>query len=317
MIEKRIRAAVLGCLIGDATALGYHWIYDTNAIPQGDGTQLSFEAPRAKWHNPSTTPGSFTHYGAQAELLLGSLLSQTEASACLDLDVFWVQWKAFWSQGNPASELLYRDGATTNTLNNIALKGDSPREAGSDSHDFSVVGRVIAPLLLAFRERTAYISACRDVAAVTHKTNALVLASVAFFADVLFSIVHSEENLSATNAIKDALNNPNLLPDFRALIEQGVLSVQDLERTSTEIVGKFGPACSVEGALPSTIHLLVRYDGNVAEALKRNIACGGDNAARASVVGSILGAAQGDLGEAESLVDQLRKQHPVVGRVGL
>lgn len=321
MIDKRIRAAVLGALLGDATSLGYHWIYDTAAIPQGDKTPLLMEAPRAKWHNASTTPGSFTHYGVQAVALMDSLVDPSTNKLRYDLDVFWSTWKGFWAAGNTANELYYRDGATKNTLGNIETKGDSARTAGSDSHDFSVVGRVIAPLLLVFGDsddkRAAYLAACVEVASVTHKTDTLVLAAVEFFAGVLFSLARSTDLSDVSDAIKAALRNKDLLPEFREAVEKGVASAHETEKSTIEIIAAFGPACSAEGAIPSTVHILVRYDGNITEGLKRNIASGGDNAARGSVVGSILGAASGSLGEAEGLVEQLRAKHPAVARLGL
>jgi len=346
MAEKKVRAAVLGSLLGDATSLGYMWIYDTTNIPQGDKTPLLLEAPRSKWHNPSTLPGSFTHYGAQCIALIDSLQDESTGMLRYDLDVYWSTWKALWSSLSPAHQLLYRDRATKETLNNIAINGDSPRSAGSDSQDFSVVGRVIAPLLLVFGDsddkRTEYLAACREVASATH-TSPLALAAVAFFANVLFTLVCSSE-FSVSDAIKAALKNDELLPEFRGLVEKAIAAASVVEaehdgatccpnfmdwwrgplllrqpgkQNTTDMVAEFGATCPADKAIPSTVYILVRHSGSLQEALKRNIASGGDSAARGSVVACLLAASAGSLGDVECLVDELRVKYPTIARVGM
>lgn len=337
VIQPHVKAAVIGALLGDATALGYHWIYDTSTIPQGAQTPLLLEAPRAKWHNPNTPAGSFTHYGSQALVLLDSLRAPVGSPHPFEFshERYWSAWKALWEPANPVGALLYRDGATKGTLANIIQsKQDDPRKCGSESRDFSVIGRCIAPLLLAFvppavlgnevgaepwRDREGgYVAACLEAASTTH-TNALVLASVEFFARVLFLIVTSP---SPQRSIADVMRS--VLPtssnqELRLAVAAGLSAADDVAADPTQVIAKFGPACGVEGALPSTVYLLARC-GEFGEALRRNIAAGGDQAARGSVLGCILGGAAGDgllAGETGDLWRQLRSQHALLAEVGL
>src|SRR6201997_1937596 len=71
--EDRLRGAVWGQFVGDAAALGTHWIYDLSELsarfPKG---VFGFEAPAGKYHE-SKKPGDQTHYGDGALVLLESI----------------------------------------------------------------------------------------------------------------------------------------------------------------------------------------------------------------------------------------------------
>jgi hypothetical protein len=52
---------------------------------------------------------------------------------------------------------------------------------------------------------------------------------------------------------------------------------------------KIGKASPTEGALPSALYFALKYQHDVEEALIANAGCGGDSAARAMVIGMLLG----------------------------
>src|SRR6201984_3887771 len=72
--EDRLRGAVWGQFVGDAAALGTHWIYDLSELsarfPSGI---FGFEAPAAGDYHESKKPGDQTHYGDGALVLLESI----------------------------------------------------------------------------------------------------------------------------------------------------------------------------------------------------------------------------------------------------
>jgi len=51
--------------------------------------------------------------------------------------------------------------------------------------------------------------------------------------------------------------------------------------------------CSVETALPGTIHLITKYEKDLKEALVENVMAGGDSSSRGMFVGMVLGAYSG------------------------
>src|SRR6201997_5680205 len=72
--EDRLRGAVWGQFVGDAAALGVHWIYDLSELSaRFPGGVFGFEAPAAGDYHESKTPGDLTHYGDGALLLLESI----------------------------------------------------------------------------------------------------------------------------------------------------------------------------------------------------------------------------------------------------
>ena len=75
------------------------------------------------------------------------------------------------------------------------------------------------------------------------------------------------------------------------------------------VVGRrLSTACYVEDAVPATIYLALKYHHDVARGLIANTNLGGDNAGRGSVLGALLGAANGHQAFPKPWVDGLR--HP-------
>jgi ADP-ribosylglycohydrolase len=72
--EDRLLGAVWGQFVGDAAALGTHWIYDLSELsarfPSGI---FGFETPAPGDYHESKKPGDQTHYGDGALVLLESM----------------------------------------------------------------------------------------------------------------------------------------------------------------------------------------------------------------------------------------------------
>lgn len=64
---------LLVSFIGDALALGPHWVYDQEEIRAKLGRVTSYHAPIAKYH-PGKSAGDFSHYGDQTLVLLQSVV---------------------------------------------------------------------------------------------------------------------------------------------------------------------------------------------------------------------------------------------------
>jgi ADP-ribosylglycohydrolase len=61
-----------------------------------------------------------------------------------------------------------------------------------------------------------------------------------------------------------------------------------------KVIGRyFSPACYVEDAVPAVLYLALKYHQDPESALIVNTNLGGDNAGRGTVLGALLGAAQG------------------------
>jgi len=62
---------------------------------------------------------------------------------------------------------------------------------------------------------------------------------------------------------------------------------------SNDAIKLLGQACGVQGALASTVYLLLNYHDDFDELLKANVLAGGDSASRGMVAGMIVGARYG------------------------
>ncbi len=169
---------LLVSLIGDALALGPHWIYDQAEILSKLGRVTSYHAPLTTYH-PGKSAGDFTHYGDQTLVLLRSV---AEAGG-FDAEQFAARWRAFWE--DPAN-VSYRDGATRQTLEHLQA-GVPPERAGSDSHDIGGAARMGPLFLLAWENDDALIAAVRRETAITHPSTEVV-ESAEFFCRVVLAV---------------------------------------------------------------------------------------------------------------------------------
>lgn len=64
-------------------------------------------------------------------------------------------------------------------------------------------------------------------------------------------------------------------------------------KDTRETIAEFGQMCSIDAALPATVHLIARYEQDFRQALVENVMAGGDSAARGMLAGMVLGAACG------------------------
>jgi len=73
-VQDRLRGAVWGQFVGDAAALGMHWIYDLQELSaKFPGGVVGFEGPAPDHYHAGRKPGDQTHYGDGALVLLESI----------------------------------------------------------------------------------------------------------------------------------------------------------------------------------------------------------------------------------------------------
>jgi len=64
-LEKRIKGAVLGSFVGDALALGVHWIYNPKKIESTHGRVNDYVNPDRNQYHKVKKIGDLTYYGDQ------------------------------------------------------------------------------------------------------------------------------------------------------------------------------------------------------------------------------------------------------------
>ena len=274
-MNKNNKGMLLGSFVGDALALGPHWVYNTNVIDKKFGRVESYFAPLVSYH-AGKKKGDFTHYGDQMLLLLSSIVT----ASGFEQTQFAGDWQSFFNDYEG-----YRDKATLTTLQNMTER-NTLLDNGSSSDELGGAAR-IAPIVYAYsHDVDAAIQAARQQTALTHN-NPSVLDAAEFFVRLAFEALAGKRP-SAT--IADLLENRFQNTDIADSI---FLGLESQDKDTRTIIAEFGQMCSVEAALPGTIHLIAKYQNDFKEALVENVMAGGDSASRGMFVGMVLGAYSG------------------------
>ena len=294
-MNNNANAMVLASFAADALSLGVHWIYNTNVIDKKWGRVDRYIKPERPTYHPTKDLGELTHYGDQTLLLLKSIAD----SSGFDPDHFADLWQIFFK-----SYEGYFDGATKGTLENIAA-GKNPANAGSDSDDLAGASR-IAPLAFFYRnDLNKLTNAARAQTALTHN-NRQVIESAEFFGRVVWQVLHGEAPIAG---VKQALGEGFERDPYVKWVTDGLNTV---ESDTRQAMLDLGQMCEIEAAFPCVVHLIAKYEDNLAEGLIENAMAGGDSAARGLIVGMILGAHLGIEAIPQEWLSQLKSYQEIV-----
>lgn len=266
-LSDRIAGLLYGSLVGDALALGAHWIYDQEQLLHDCGRMTEYRDPLPGSYHPHKKLGQQTHYGDQLLTLLNSL----QAHGGWNAKAFATDWQRMWD-GYPD----YLDHATKETLANLPAGGPA-----SSSEELGGAGR-IAPLLalLAGEPVDSAVAAAREQTALTHGS-AIAADAAEFLTRLTFGYLRGED--SAIGAHYDLL-------DPKMLLER-VESTRSM--TVSAAAKTLGLACPAPQALPTVVMLVERCGNDLEDAMIENVMAGGDNAARGIALGMLLGAKHG------------------------
>ncbi len=269
----RATAMILAMFAADSLALGAHWIYDTGLIDRKFGRVDRFLKPSEDSYHRTKERGELTHYGDQALCLLASLAENRG----FGLGHFAESWKALFK-----SYSGYFDQATKATLSNLDA-GKGPSVSGSASSDLGGASR-IGPLVYRLRnDEERLVAAAKEQTAMTHNQSA-VIESAVFFARLTSRVLNGG---SPSTVMQELKTEGFLSASLLNWVDQGL---ESKKRGTRQVVSDFGQACATPAAFPSVIHLIVKYENDLKEALIENVMAGGDSAARGMLVGMVLGA---------------------------
>jgi ADP-ribosylglycohydrolase len=277
MSDDHRKAMVLGSFVGDSLALGVHWIYDTGKIREVYGRVESLLAPGKDSYHPTKERGEFTHYGDQTLILLESLASR----GIFDLYDFEGRWRNLFQQYRG-----YVDKATKATLGNFSA-GAGPEAAGSSSDDLAGAAR-IAPLVYRYHDDLdGLLEAAKAQTRMTHNTPEII-ESAEFFAAVAWKVLKGTGPVSAMEQVSGERFKGSVISKWMKA------GIQSTGNESVETIARFGQSCHSQEAFPGVVHLLSTYEADLKEGLIQSVMAGGDSAARAMIVGMVLGAYLGE-----------------------
>lgn len=289
-MQDKAQGMLWAAFAADALALGAHWIYDPEAIKERFGRVDHYLSPGPGSYHPGKEAGDLTHYGDQMLVLLESV---AESEGRFVLSHFASKWLDLFRDYKG-----YKDKASTGTLERFA-EGHGPETSGSSSTDLAGAGRM-APIVYAYRDDLeGCVAAAQAQTAMTHN-HPFVLEAAAYFARVTLKVLWGSPPV---DALQDALREGAFGDPIASWVQQGLESAS--MDTDAAIVD-FGQSCAVDGAFPSVVHLIARYDEDLREGLIQNVMAGGDSAGRGLLAGMVLGAHLGISAIPRAWLDGLR-----------
>lgn len=295
--QDHLAGLVYGPFVADALALGAHWIYDQDKVKQTVGEITDYAAPKSDSYHPRKEAGDQSHYGDQALVLLESLTSRKS----FDFTDFATRWRSLWEGYQD-----YQDHATKDTLARL-LAGLSPEKAGSDSEELGGAAR-LGPLLAWIWQvgepLDAAIAVARLQTSLTH-TSAIALDAAEFFTRVVYGVCEGAGVVAAVEKASGAYYHT--LPANDMLSQARATLSQDFRAAAKHL----GLACPASQAVPTTLALLLRHPDDLETAFRENVMAGGDSAARALVVGMVLGAQNGKSAMPERWIAELKNANQI------
>ena len=285
--EARLRGAVWGQFVGDAAALGTHWIYDLSELSaRFPGGIFGFESPAGGEYHQSKQPGDQTHYGDGALVLLESIADRGR----FDPRVFGNRFvETFGSSGYQG----YLDWATQGTLKNYRRfresnsTGEYDFQQGADDAELATGSR-LAGLAVRYR-RDPNLPATIESLTRVCQNNPRAIGYMKFHGLLLVELFLGRD-------VHDALENAMakvgpLAPEFRSeLHQQKERARARTGQDVTEATSEFGQACPLPQSFPSALHAFLKHSNDFETAILATLRAGGDSAGRGAMLGSWLGA---------------------------
>jgi ADP-ribosylglycohydrolase len=275
-----LQGAIWGQFVGDAAALGTHWIYDLKDMARDfPGGIEGFETPKKGHYHEGKQSGDQTHYGDAALLLLESVAACGEFR---EAD-FGLRFEAYFRRPGCKS---YRDHSTRDTLANLeAEPGDFQNGAIDDEP--ATVSR-LAPVVVAHGEdpRPIFTDAIRRLTLVT-QNHPMAVACAAAHAELLRILLTGKP---FREAFEETRKSPAVSCDGSDYFEFAYM-MRNLDTISA--TDRLGQACPLAQSFPSALLAAWQHPDNFQDAVLATIRAGGDNAGRASMIGAWMGAALG------------------------
>ena len=299
-----------GLFIGDALAMPVHWYYDRQALNRDYGWVTEYKAPRNPhpdsilWRSSYRAPnpkGEILHDQAQywgqqgihyhqflraGENTLNIkicrlLIDSIKESGRYDPDVFLDKYIAYMTTPGNHQD-TYIEECHRNFFENYA-RGKPPHKCGvTEKHIGGLIG--IIPIV-------AFYSTDSDKArehalmhlGLTHPGTKMQTAA-SLIIEILLKVFNGSTLEAAIVDEIKSQRNPLMGHPFNDWLAD----------PDERVIGpRLSTACYVEDSVPAVIYLALKYHNEPEKALVANTNLGGDNAARGSILGALLGAACG------------------------
>ncbi len=326
-IHSKIRGIISGLCIGDALAMPVHWYYNRQALSEDYGMVKDYQAPHNPhpdsilWRSsyvPPNQKGEILHdqapYWGQKSIhyhqflkagentlnvkICRLLVESINHTGIYDADDFLSRYIAFMTTpGNHRD--TYIEECHRNFFINYA-RGRSPHKCGvEEKHIGGLIG-ILPIVAFYFDQPEKARESSLSHMALTHPGKKMETAG-SLIVDILLKVLDGVSLKSVIIEKLESQDNPFMGHPF----------LKWMRDTDERVIGsRLSPACYVEDAAPAVIYLALKYHNDPERALIANTNLGGDNAARGSVLGALLGASHGVEGFPDRWVNGLMNPLP-------
>ncbi len=312
--------AVMGALIGDALGLGCHWYYDLDLL----------RADYGDWISDYTTskPDRSDRFGTIARYRYEQGLRAGDVSQTGQVTILLLESVTETGTYDP-EDFTSRLDDLLGTLDGTPLSGRftdwamrdlwKERKAGlpwekvgsrADTAEAAVRSVVLAARY--FRNPELLASKAFSNILLTHREPYIAAQSLAFSLTV-GSLIQGTPLDRIRESMANLANNPFIkekIPSFDCLTQAGngaqaAKALGDLEPPSM-ICSVYGLACSLGFMLPASYCLIHRFPDNFETTVLSAVNGGGNNMARAALVGALSGAMKGLQGIPDRFISGLK-----------
>lgn len=311
LFEDRVKGALYGLFLGDALAMPVHWYYDTSKLKNDYGQVVDYMAPKNPHPDSILWRSSYSPENKSADILH-------------DQSQYWgrrgIHYHQFLKAGENTLnlklvgellELLQSQGVYNGKqwLEHLVAYMTTPGNHNDTyveeylRYFFTQYGRgldvmacgrkdenhigglsLMLPIPIVFARDVAYA----EKTALTHlgltHGGAAMGNGGKIIARIILDLLHGKK---LEKAVFDHYQNDTARGKKQPL--QSLFEFPD-----QTVVGRhFSSACYLEDSIPATLYLALKYCKDPEQGLIANTMCGGDNAGRGSVLGALLGAANG------------------------
>jgi ADP-ribosylglycohydrolase len=297
--RDRVEGMIWGQFLGDAMCLGTHWIYNLEDLKTFYPDLKGFEEPRAGHYHAGKKPGELTHYGEAALVLLESVAE----NGGLDIADY---GRRFFCHFASPDYRGYLDSATRGTIENAKLDpaGMPPAsfnyQAGADD-DQLATATSLAPVVARYWNSPDLAQQVERVTRV-RQNHPRSVAYMEVYAQILAELLAGTDLHSAIHRVQESAGKNPEFGDELALRFKDVFERKHL--STTEATAQLGQSCPLKNSFPSALLAVVQTPDDFSETLLRVLEAGGDNAGRAAIAGTMMGAHLG----CRAIPDSLRQQ---------
>lgn len=316
MLDRK-KAALFGLYVADAVAMPVHWYYSTSQLKSDYGTIMGYVKPKDKFAgsimNLSNTGGggrgsdqgsiigdvinhgkkkywvrggdNHYHLGLEAgeNTLEGQLTRllvrvMAEKGDAFTLEDFRAAYITFMRTPGSHND-TYASTAHRMFFANLVAGVDPKECADNDGHNTDAIDALTLtiPVILKYATRVPKQELYRkvkDCIAVTRRTRALDRYAMAL-CDIMVDVLNGKDLRNTIESVGEEY--------FQGSVRNMVMGSRDDPMV----------ACYIDSSFPALLHFAYKYADSPERAILANANAGGENVARGSVLGAIMGAAGG------------------------